>query len=446
MLADSGVRFDRAYCATPLCTPARVSVQTGAYPHRHGIVDLWSAIPNENTGPVPGWNHPSPEEMPWLGHYFRDAGYETAYIGKWHCMTGADRRGFEDCVVRIGDYDTDDGAEEQNDWLQYALSKGYKMSSGKRNGADYKRKGLNYGVSLYTETDFPASYAFRKAIEFIQADHEHPFILFLSETSPHQPFAPPSPYDEMYDPDDILLPENVQHYASSRRFIELRGHPETLRLYREATQRQLQAAWSHYLGMVTHIDNLVGDLVESLEQAKVRDNTMLVFSSDHGEMLGSHRLQDKGAFMYEEVMKVPLLVNWPKEASSAVYDKPVSQVSLLPTLLEIAGISPHSDMDMPSLATSFLGQQAPPDEPVYGEYNRFYGQLYPVRMVTDGSWKYVHYFGPEAELYNLDSDPGEVENLINWATHQDELKRMRSLLADWMQQSHDVFQMDQIYD
>ena len=444
-LANNGVRFDRAYCATPLCTPARVSIQCGAYPHRHGIVDLWGEIPNEQTGPVPGWNHPFIDEMPWLGHYFRDEGYETAYVGKWHCMTGGERRGFEDYVVRIGDYDTDIGADEQNDWLQHALSQGYAMSKGKRNGGDYKREDLNYGVSLYEEPDFPASYAFRKAIEFIRQEHEQPFILFLSETSPHPPFAPPAPYDEMYSADDIVLPENIRHYASPKRFIELRGHPATFRQYREASEEQFRAAWAHYLGMVTHLDDLVGGLVQSLEETSLRDNTMLVFSSDHGEMLGSHRVQDKGAFMFDKVMRVPLLVNGPGKSAPGVYDTPVSQVSLLPTLLEIAEIPMRSAMDMPSLAESFVSEQSPPDEPVYGEYNRFYGSLYPVRMVVDGPWKYVHYFGPEDELFNLDSDPHEMENLINSEAHQADLGRMRGLLADWMERSDDVFQMDQRY-
>ena len=441
-LAEDGVCFERAYCSAPLCTPARVSIQTGAYPHRHGIVDLWGEVPNEQTGPVPGWHHPSEDVMPWLGHYFRDCGYETAYIGKWHCMTGANRRGFEDYIIRIGSYDTDIDAEHQNDWLQYSLSKGYEISKGKQNGADHVIKDLNYGVSLYAESDFPATFAFRKAIDFIKQEHEKPFILFLSETSPHQPFAPPAPYDEMYDASEIILSENVEHYASPKRFIELRGHPATFRQYREASQDQLKSAWAHYLGMVTHLDDLVGTLVEALSTSKLKDNTMLIYSSDHGEMGGSHRLQDKGAFMYEEVMKVPLLVHWPGKVTNARYKTPVSQVSLLPTLLELADIPFRSEMDMPSLAESFMGQKTPRKQPIFGEYNRFYGQLYPVRMVVDGVWKYVHYFGPEGELFDLSNDPGEMNNLVNSSSHEDILVRMQLLLADWMRKSGDVFEME----
>ncbi|MBV7333727.1 sulfatase-like hydrolase/transferase [Chloroflexi bacterium TSY] len=160
-------------------------------------------------------------------------------------------------------------------------------------------------------------------------------------------------------------------------------------------------------------------------------------------MLGSHRLQDKGAFMYDEVMRVPFLVSWPGETRPAVYETSVSQVSLLPTLLEIAGIPPRSDFDMPSLAESFQGQQSPVEQPVYGEYNRFFGQNYPVRMVVDGHWKYVHYFGPEPELFDLAVDPGETVNLVQSATHQEELLRMQGLLETWMAASGDVYHIDQ---
>ncbi|MEM7132227.1 MAG: sulfatase-like hydrolase/transferase [Chloroflexota bacterium] len=440
-LAHNGVRFERAYCATPLCTPSRVSIQCGAYPHRHGIVDLWSEVPNERYGPVPGWTQPSPEELPWMGEYFRDGGYETAYVGKWHCMTGGDRRGFEDYLVRTGAFDIDE--DKDNEWLRHALAQGYDLPGGKGVGSDYQVKELNYGVSVYQASDFPATYHFHKAIEFIQQDHERPFILFLSTTSPHPPFAPPAPYDQLYNPDDIVLPDNVHHYASPKRFIELRGHPRSFRRNREATEAQLRASWAHYLGMVSHLDDLTGELIQALEAARLRGNTLIVFSSDHGEMLGSHRLQDKGAFMYDEVMRVPLLVNWPGEASPAVYETPVSQVSLLPTLLEIAGIPPRSEFDMPSLAESFLGQHSPAEQPVYGEYNRFYGQSYPVRMVVDGRWKYVHYFGPEPELFDLEDDPGETVNLVGSATHQEELRRMQGLLETWMAASGDVYQFDQ---
>ena len=141
-------------------------------------------------------------------------------------------------------------------------------------------------------------------------------------------------------------------------------------------------------------------------------------------------------------MKVPLLVHWPGKVTNARYKTPVSQVSLLPTLLELADIPFRSEMDMPSLAESFMGQKTPRKQPIFGEYNRFYGQLYPVRMVVDGVWKYVHYFGPEGELFDLSNDPGEMNNLVNSSSHEDELRRMQLLLADWMRKSGDVFEME----
>ena len=440
-LAESGVRFERAYCPSPLCTPSRASIWSGVLPHRHGLVDLWSDPTNERFGPIPGWPAPSADELPWMGEYFRDAGYETAYVGKWHCLSGGSRRGFEDFITRIGAYDSDDDA--QNDWLQHSLAQGYPPPGGKQNGADWQPKGPNYGVSRYREPDHPSSYAYRHAIKFLRQPHDRPFILVISENSPHTPFAPPAPYDTRYRAADIALPTNIHDYASPKRMIEHRGHPRSFRLHREASEEQLQEMWAHYLGMVTHLDDLVGEVLTALDETGLREETAIIFTSDHGEMIGSHRIQDKGAFMFEEVMCVPLIVNWSAQIAPAVYDTPVTLLSLLPTLLDIAQISPRARLDGSSLHASFLAQAAPPDEPIYAEYNQFFGELYPVRMIRHGRWKYVHYFGPEPELFDLQEDPGEMHNLVHSPEHQQVMQQLRDQLGTWMVANNDPFHIDQ---
>ncbi|MEO7651300.1 MAG: sulfatase-like hydrolase/transferase, partial [Bryobacteraceae bacterium] len=139
-LAASGARFDSTYCATPLCSPARASIFSGVYPHRHGITDLWGKIPSA-IGPVPGWPNPSRAELPWMGELFTKAGYHTAYCGKWHCLTGAARPGFAETLSRYGDPD-DIETDDQDDFAAFARAKGYRFaghahSKGTRAGFDW---------------------------------------------------------------------------------------------------------------------------------------------------------------------------------------------------------------------------------------------------------------------------------------------------------------------
>jgi len=434
-LAAEGAVFDRAYSPCPLCSPARVSIMRGVYPHRHGYVDNWGEPPS-CVGPSPGWVDPPSEQMPWMGELFRDAGYETAYVGKWHCLTGEDRRGFEDFVVRLGDFESDDTT---NDFLRYVRSRGYDELTGKKDGKEYVQKGPFYGVSKFSKDDYPATYIFREACRFVRRRHDKPFILGISTRVPHIPFDPPAPYHSMYDPDRIPLPESTKHPKPFKHNQRERGFPKEYDTYRSADPHLLQTWWAHYLGMVTLIDDLIGELFTSLEDSGLLDNTVFIFTSDHGETLGSHRLPPKGAFMYDSVTRVPLLF-WSKNSIlPSRIEHPTSLTSILPTCLDLAGICTTHQFDGPSLRSAMRGGLSVAAAPVYAEYNLFFGHPYPVRMIVDGEWKLVSYYGMAPEVYNLKNDPEELNDLWGVPRYMDVAATLADTLVEWMNSRNDRY-------
>jgi len=434
-LAERGARFDNAFCTTPLCSPARASIFTGVYPHRHGIVDLWGKIPSA-LGPVPGWKTPSREQLPWMGELFSQAGYHTAYCGKWHCLTGARRPGFAETLSRYGD---PDDVEEpgQDDFAAAAARKGYRFS-GHAHSA-YSSKGPRYGVSIFALEDHPDTYLVEKACEFLRRKHDRPFLLVVSVNSPHSPYAPPKPYDTMYDPRSIRLPENTRVFANPRRPIPLRGHPGGWKSAQQSSREELQGAWACYLGMVSHIDNLIGRMMAAIETTGRAGNTVFLYTTDHGDTMGSHRLQDKGPFMYDTVARIPLLISWPGRVRSTWVSTPVSQADVLPTLLDFAGIRDPARRDGRSLAPALAGDATLEDRPIFCEYNRFYGEHFPVRAIVTRRHKYVHYFGPEGELFDRQEDPEEIHNLLFDPGYRQTLSSLQKQLFAHLLRSGDPY-------
>ncbi|NWG13971.1 MAG: sulfatase-like hydrolase/transferase [Acidobacteria bacterium] len=433
-IAAEGARFDNAYCTTPLCSPARASIWSGVYPHRHGVVDLWGRIPSFR-GPVPGWPAPDFRELPWLGHLFSNAGYETVYAGKWHCLTGAQRPGFQRALARYGDFDID--SPEQNEYIAYALSKGYPIGDIRGHGNDFVAAGEGYGTSIYSEQDHRDTFIVRRACEYLRQSHSRPFLLVVSVLSPHNPYAPPKPYDTMYSPADVKLPPNVDVHTVQRRPIPVRAHPAERKWAQDASKFELQAAWAHYLGMVTHVDRLVGELIDTLESQGLRENTMILFTSDHGDALGSHRVENKGAFMYDTVTRIPLILHMPGRIKPRVVPQAVSQVSILRTLCDYAAIHDSTPRDGASWKPLLDGRGGLANTPVFCEYNRFYGEHLPVRAIVTEQLKYVEYFGPEGELFDRQADPYEMTNLLHAPDYAGRLAEIRGRLRRHMVQGRD---------
>ncbi|MEK3883750.1 sulfatase-like hydrolase/transferase [Paenibacillus sp. PL2-23] len=406
-LADEGVRFTRAYSDCPLCIPSRTTIMTGRTAYAHGVdTNGEFPIPEEKENTLPG--------------RLTSAGYQTHAAGKMHFYPPRNRNGFERMRLLPEDY--------------------VNMLEGAGYGGMYRGHGLGGNEVHPTFSAVPTEYTsthwtVSESIDFLrQRDEGNPFFMWTSFEAPHPPFDPPERFVRLYDgvdiPDPIAgdwtgaeAPEWVRHRRLSRKLDRL-------------SEDVVRAARKHYYAMITHIDYELGRLFGELKGQGLWDNTIIIFTSDHGEMLGDHGLFHKSCF-YEQSARVPLIL---KPASStplplgagSVCDKPVLLADLYPTLTELAGCSKPGDRDERegrSLIASMNGDELVADRVLAG-YIQDEGGLY---MVTDGKWKYVYYAQDQREqLFHVEEDAGELKDL--WpaaaAAKDERLVSYRRILAD----------------
>lgn len=375
----------QAYCASPQCSPSRAALYTGCYPHRAGVIANLDVIDHEGE-PIP----PLPTDFETIGSHLRAAGYHTGYFGKWHLgNTGHFKSHFD---VSDLDGDAHAGATDQ-------------------------------------------------AIDYLEAraGQAGPFALFVNYINPHDV------YDFCEESDSILLSsKDMAPLPKSwgdrlddcplpqRRFMRedqgrcLHGKPEGDWLRYRAFYRQKCAA----------VDKEVVRIIETLNRLGLRDRTMTVFTSDHGDMDGHHGLMFKGPFMYEQVVRVPLIFNLPPRADKVRrIVRPAALVSLLdvlPTLCAAAGVSVH-DRDGESLWAYLNGDSAPPKRDVIvGQYFGKQRWINPIRMLRDERYKYVRYVDHGEELYDLESDRDERVNRAVDSKYTGIKAEMSNRLDAWM--------------
>jgi len=247
---------------------------------------------------------------------------------------------------------------------------------------------------------------------------------------PHISCFVPEPYFSMYDPDKIPLPDNFGKLGENK--------PEVQRNFwgswgisnqTQAVQRRVIAA---YLGYVTYIDTQVGRLIEAMERHGLADDTIVIYTTDHGDMLGSHGLYDKGPFMYEEIYRVPLMVRWPGVVGPGRSDALVYNMDLAPTMWEIVGESQPQGGSSRSLLPLLQGRQKDLGRDyLICEFHRQH-EFYPQAMVHSGFDKYIYNFGGTDEYYDLRTDPGEMINRFRDPSCKQRICRLRAELHAWM--------------
>ena len=407
-LARSGTRFDYAYCSNPVCTPARASLHTGLYTHHHH-----------------SWNNgtPWPFEHKTTADYLGRAGFMTASIGKLHCVD-AQTHGF--------DYKLD-----FNDWFQYLGPKaklwadelGHPNSgSGQPQIDDLWRdygdpwKGLREydgrkgsvavgGVSKLEEHDGFEAFVARESIRFLK-NHgkQQPFFLVTSFLKPHDPFMPSARFAAKYPAEAMHLPDtwgkvNLDTIPRQIRASILLDRPTPELKDPEQAKRRI----GYYYGSLEEMDDAAGQVLKALDDLGLADDTMVVYTSDHGEMLGEHGLWNKFVF-YEPSVCVPLIFRVPGLTQANVRcATPVSITQVMPTILELCGVPVQSGVDGESLVRDLKQPSAKRQTTVYSEY-----ALNSPRakyLIRRGDYKYSHYDDDTPELYNLRDDPKEMHNL-----------------------------------
>ncbi len=407
-LASRGTVFSRAYCTTPMCSPARASLLSGLYPHSHGIVA------NHQERPISRQMKLAPS-IKILADYLKPAGYDCAYTGKWHLGTGSDRRGFDTFVTRSGDHDID--REEDNEILQFTRKTGIGIG-GKINGLDsdpnrYEAK-TKVGASLLPLAFHPSFRNASAAAGFVRSrrQQDNPFCLVYSCHEPHLPFISPRPFDSIIFPSKVKLSENPLD-ASAARLMAKRSMDWQLKSTARFREEEILSIRSAYMGAVAYVDHLVGIILEALIDTNQFEDTLFIFTSDHGEMLGNHGMIAKGAVFYEELMNIPLLVHTPgKEGKANLCQSLVSHIDLLPTILHWCGLEVPSNLSGKDFRPLLEGEAKKVNKGIaFQHYASNWGERpVPLRAWLTDRWKYVEDTEGPVELYDLENDPQEMTN------------------------------------
>ncbi|MFB6219087.1 MAG: sulfatase-like hydrolase/transferase [Halobacteriaceae archaeon] len=394
-LAQRGSRFTGCYSTHPQCSPARSSLLTGLYPHQTGV----QALPNWRDDEAWALDPDSHS----VGRRFRDAGYATGWFGRWDLG--------EDNAAALG-------------WETTSLDvTGSPGEEGKRRD----------------------DRTVREAIDFVESADE-PFFLTASFNMPHRPYYVVEAFADSYDPADVTVPasfdDDLADKPAHQRAWAPGDVPEEYRGRDRLTEAQFRGIGYRYRTMVSQVDSYLGRIVDALDAGGVADETVVVFLADHGDMVGGHGLVGKHTVAYEEELRVPLIIDRPGDQAPVVDDL-VSLASVPGTLLELAGLDVPPAFEGGSLAGLLDGDGTPPsavDGPdgqrVFFEHKHATGELHPLRGVRTPDWKYVDYFNDgEAELYDLDADPLELENLADDPAHAETRERLHRVVLDWWERT-----------
>lgn len=408
-LAAQGVSFSHAYSVLPVCAPARQSLLRGRRPETFGA--LWNY-----SGALPVASLP-PAAYAWP-RTLAESGYGSAYLGKWGVSPahGPEAYGYESYV-------------SEADYHAFAAGK----------HPDAKADSGFFGEDSPLPLEDAATHWFAaRAAETLERlrDEGRPWHMALHFSEPHLPCRPSAPFAGMYNPADIPEWAGFRDTFAGKPYI----------------QRQQQLSWgvagydwadwapivARYYAVISQLDDAVGRVLETLERLGMAENTIVVFTADHGDMCGSHGMMDKHYILYDDVVRVPLIIRLPgggageagqdgRRCGRFVYNF----MDLPPTLLELLGLQAGDPGDLQgrSLAPLLAGEE-PPDwrDAVVSTYNGQQFGLYTQRMIRTDRWKYVWNLTDVDELYDLADDPGELINRSGEPGHAALLAELRSRL------------------
>jgi arylsulfatase A-like enzyme len=393
-IAQAGIRFEKSYCTAPICSPSRSSILTSRIPEVAGVryngMPVHAIIPN-------------------FGHVFRRAGYATAWAGKWH----------------LGEYYV-------RDKIKY--------------GFDHLRSEV--ATALGVETDEAVA---DEAVRYLRSRHDRPFLLGVSFVNPHDicywirgkhiplelpepPERPPLPSNFDADPDEpaFITKCRLRQYYAEEVYYTRSWNEEKWREY-----------LSSYYQLTERVDRAIARVIAALREQHLEEDTLVIFTSDHGEGMAAHRWVVK-LMLYEEPVTVPLILSWKGVTPQAAVDRDhlASGLDILPTMCDYGGVDPPEGVQGVSLrpvieqpelpGRDFVAAELRPDPADYGMQGR---------MIRTGRYKYIRFsLGRYPEmLFDLETDPGETRNLAKDMAMHDTLEEHRSLLADWITRADDRF-------
>lgn len=435
-LAAAGATFHRAYCPNPTCTPTRSSIITGKYPSQHGAWSLGTNLSHSQTT---------------VGELLQKEGYSTALIGKAHFegLTSTPEYPSLESHPLLRDLDY---------WRKFnGPYFGFEHIELLRNHTDEYHAGQHYGIWLEDQGlkdwrkyfprqsgnyppdgcawELPEKYHYNEwivertnAALSGYAEKEKPFFLWASFPDPHPPYLVPDPWASLYDPAGIEVPEitegefadmpphfgrTQQKHADFSDYQELHGHYAHGMHSHLSPKETMARNIAIYYGMITYMDQAIGRVLSHLDTLGMAENTLVVFTTDHGHFYGQHGLVAKGPFHYEDLIRVPFIARWPGHiAANHDTSDIVSLVDLAPTFLGAAQAKVPIDMTGMDLHRNWCGESGAPQRKAAIVENRHQPTTIHVRTYVDARYKITVYYNREyGEIFDLQEDPGEIRNL-----------------------------------
>jgi len=411
-LAAEGVDFSHAFTPIAVCVPARNCLAHGQWSCQHGAIANWGT-----EAPWPAREgSPAMEGLPSFSQALHDTGYHLAHVGKWqvHPRLGPAAYSF-DVEVPASQYGAWRAAEgysplEKTDW----------------------QGGLDPHVGPEAT---PLGWGASQIIDLLEARAagDEPWFIQWDTSEPHLPNVLPEPYVSMYDPGAIppwpSFPDPLRNkpyaQAQQRRSWQVEGW----------SWAQWAPVVARYLGTVSLLDAQIGRILAALDRLWMAQDTMVIYTTDHGDLCGGHGMVDKHMVMYEDIVHVPLIVRWPGHAApGTACNAFISHaIDLAKTLCEVAGAPVPETFCGESLLHLLSGTGGNGREDILAMYHGNQFGLYSERMLRDRQFKYVWNATAEDELYDLARDSGELHNLATDATYANELARLRRRLVAWME-------------
>ncbi|WP_338238438.1 sulfatase-like hydrolase/transferase [Persicobacter diffluens] len=458
-LANEGAYFTKAYTPCAVCAPARASILTGQTVENHGIRRNDYAYFDPKEG--------SYCDEPTFDQVLVERGYYAEYWGKFHSplklaspystfdysvnsegrYTLEDRKQFVALMKQAAEHYQPQSHELKDPFfLNYYSPDPIDLRYGK--AADFRRKRSdgtfmpliqpdNHGkLNIPAEKSLTA-FQTQQAIAALEraAAQEKPFSITLSYFFPHAPMLPTAPWYGMYPPEEMPIPESLEDPMTDSPYLRENGR-DLMPEYRDP--EKIKYMMSNYFGLISEVDHYIGKLMLALDSLGFADNTLIIFTSDHGEMLGSHGMREKNVF-YEESAHIPLIVWYPQKIKPVVVNSPISLIDLYPTIMDYL----HMDGGKrDGLSLKGLIEKSPAAERSYvvTEWD-FHGPVQPNYMVVADGWKLMTSYAenrPDLDvLYHLKDDPHEIHNLMKGpdrAVYREKVAELKAYLVEWLQE------------
>lgn len=411
-LASEGLRFEKAYTTQPVCGPARSGIFTGIFPHSNGVFT--------NCMPLG-------DNVKTIGQRLKDNGIRTAYIGKWH-LDGGDYFGLGRCP---------DGWDPEY-WFD--------MHNYLEEMSDEDRLRSRLSRTAYDPSwDESMCYAHRctdRALDYIRRHKDEDFFLVLSFDEPHGPCLCPAPFNHMYDGFAFADDPKYHDDLSNKPMLQRLWAGEAIDMAPEDLHRSSDML-SLFLGCNSYADYEFGRVLELIDE--LVPDSLVMYTSDHGDMLGSHRLQTKNAAFYEDITNIPFIIRNGRDGARGVVEHPTSHIDFAPTVMEYFSLPVPKLFEGRSMLPTILDPSRKTNEHVFTEFTRYevdhdgFGGLQMMRAVTDGRYKLSINLLDTDELYDTETDPSECVNLIESPEHEEIRDHLHDVLIRHMDETRDSF-------